>query len=70
LEGERQFWARERIERSVEDRTDSKEVDWALEKAVVWEKREIILETKNLRREDLGSIKASAMSWIFAASDR
>jgi hypothetical protein len=50
LEGERQFWARERIERSVEDRTDSKEVDWASEKAVVWEKREIILETEELEK--------------------
>ncbi len=33
-----------------ENRTDSKEVDQASEKAVVWEKREIILETEELEK--------------------
>jgi hypothetical protein len=39
-----------RIEQKVEDRTDSKEVDQASEKAVVWEKSEIILETEELEK--------------------
>ncbi len=35
---------------NVGDRIGSKEVDQASEKAVVWEKREIILETKELEK--------------------
>jgi hypothetical protein len=40
----------ERIKRSVRDRTDSKEVDQASQKAVVWEKRETILEKEELEK--------------------